>query len=116
MDGAVAFFMAQICSNEHDETERLGHGICAFLLGNIGLFEKWLINDFYQAATSHGYFYQAATSHGYFYQAATSHGYFFQVETSLVCNFPSLYYEPTSPFESQSSAHIVDWVASEGLT
>ena len=106
MDGAVAFFMAQICSNEHDETERLGHGICAFLLGNIGLFEKWLINDFYQAATSHGYF----------YQAATSHGYFFQVETSLVCNFPSLYYEPTSPFESQSSVHIVDWVASEGLT
>ena len=34
MDGAVAFFMAQICSNEHDEVERLGHGICAFLLGN----------------------------------------------------------------------------------
>jgi len=40
VEGAIAFFMAQICSNEHDETERLGHGLCAFLLGLCMLYNN----------------------------------------------------------------------------
>ena len=27
--------MAQICSNEHDDTEKVANGLCAFLLGKI---------------------------------------------------------------------------------
>jgi len=33
VEGSVNFLMAQICSNEHDDTEKLANGLCAFLLG-----------------------------------------------------------------------------------
>lgn len=32
-DGTIAFLIAQICSNDHDENEYLIQGLCAFLLG-----------------------------------------------------------------------------------
>merc|ERR1719354_278968 len=33
VEGSVNFLMAQICSNEHDDTEKVANGLCAFLLG-----------------------------------------------------------------------------------
>ena len=39
--------MAQICSNEHDDTEKVANGLCAFLLGkSFGfIIELFIMNN-----------------------------------------------------------------------